>query len=226
MKRVIIESPYPGGHAGALAYSIKETARLLAIGRTKVYELIKDGTLVTIHVGKRQLVPAWRILALLRHPEAHATEPDPHNQDHDRPETARRRHRKLDVDLVKSLLRLFYAWARKEGLNPKAKRQTVAPRLRGETERCGCRVDDDTIRAIIRDAVALVEDDKHYAPTVDRTRSLLRLIYTWMQKEGHDLQTAAARMHDETARRGCSVDVDTIKAVLRDAIHFVEGIDE
>jgi excisionase family DNA binding protein len=50
------------------AVSIEEARRLFGIGRTKLYELIRDGVLPTVKLGKRRLVrPATmrRVLASL-----------------------------------------------------------------------------------------------------------------------------------------------------------------
>lgn len=46
-------------------YSINETAHALGIGRTKTYELIADGVLKTITIGRRRLVKAESIDLML-----------------------------------------------------------------------------------------------------------------------------------------------------------------
>jgi excisionase family DNA binding protein len=43
--------------AQPLAHSVPDAARLLGIGRTKLYELIDTGELRTIRLGSRRLVP-------------------------------------------------------------------------------------------------------------------------------------------------------------------------
>ena len=48
-----------------IAASVNETARSLGLGRTKVYELINDGKLSTIKIGRRTLVKADSIRALI-----------------------------------------------------------------------------------------------------------------------------------------------------------------
>lgn len=48
-----------------LAYSVKEAARALSIGRTRLYELINTGQLRAFKLGRRTLVPREAILALL-----------------------------------------------------------------------------------------------------------------------------------------------------------------
>ncbi len=46
--------------------SVKDAARLLGIGVTKVYELISDGLLDTISIGARRLVTLSSIDALIQ----------------------------------------------------------------------------------------------------------------------------------------------------------------
>jgi excisionase family DNA binding protein len=36
--------------------SLNDTCRILSIGRTKVYEMVNDGTLVSIKIGSRRLI--------------------------------------------------------------------------------------------------------------------------------------------------------------------------
>lgn len=36
--------------------SIDETCRILGIGKTTTYKLINEGTLLTVHIGRRHLV--------------------------------------------------------------------------------------------------------------------------------------------------------------------------
>lgn len=38
--------------------SVDETATALGLGRTKIYELIREGRLKSVKVGRRRLVPA------------------------------------------------------------------------------------------------------------------------------------------------------------------------
>lgn len=47
-----------------IALSIAETCAVLSLGRTKVYELIKDGSLATFKIGRRTLVRADSVNAL------------------------------------------------------------------------------------------------------------------------------------------------------------------
>jgi len=46
-------------------FSVDEAADQLRIGRSKVYDLIKQGSLVSIKIGRRRLVPAASIHALV-----------------------------------------------------------------------------------------------------------------------------------------------------------------
>ncbi len=49
----------------AVTTSVKNTAEIIGIGRTKVYELINQGKLETINVGRRRLVKTASIRALV-----------------------------------------------------------------------------------------------------------------------------------------------------------------
>ncbi len=49
----------------AVSTSVKNAAFLIGIGRTKVYELINQGKLETISVGRRRLVKTSSIRALV-----------------------------------------------------------------------------------------------------------------------------------------------------------------
>lgn len=44
--------------APKLLYSIGEVGRLLSLSRSTAYELVWNGSLATVHIGKRRLVPA------------------------------------------------------------------------------------------------------------------------------------------------------------------------
>jgi excisionase family DNA binding protein len=48
-----------------LAYSIKETAKTLSLGRTSIYVLINDGRLEVFKLGRRTLVKAESIQRLI-----------------------------------------------------------------------------------------------------------------------------------------------------------------
>lgn len=45
-------------HSERLAYSINEAIELTSLGRTSIYELIKDGKLKAVRVGGRTVIPA------------------------------------------------------------------------------------------------------------------------------------------------------------------------
>lgn len=47
----------PDGGPPSLLVQVPVAARMLGIGRTKVYELVKDGELELVHIGCRALVP-------------------------------------------------------------------------------------------------------------------------------------------------------------------------
>jgi len=51
--------------ADKLAYSIKEASAALGMGKTKLYELIRDGHLKTIRIGQRRLLRADMLKAWL-----------------------------------------------------------------------------------------------------------------------------------------------------------------
>ncbi|MCB2050524.1 MAG: helix-turn-helix domain-containing protein [Novosphingobium sp.] len=48
-----------------LAYSITEACHVSSIGRTRLYALIKEGRLKTRKIGKRTLIPASSLRALI-----------------------------------------------------------------------------------------------------------------------------------------------------------------
>ena len=54
------------------AYSVSEAAEALSLGRTLVYELIKDGRLRTFHVGTRRLISADALSDFVRTQDADA----------------------------------------------------------------------------------------------------------------------------------------------------------
>ena len=49
----------------AITTSIKDTAKALGLGRTSVYQLIRDGRLETLKLGRRTLVKVESIRGLL-----------------------------------------------------------------------------------------------------------------------------------------------------------------
>ncbi len=48
-----------------LAYSIADAARVSSIGRTRLYALISEGRLKARKIGKRTLIPAESLRALI-----------------------------------------------------------------------------------------------------------------------------------------------------------------
>lgn len=48
-----------------LAYSIKEASRVSTLGRTRIYQLINEGRLEARKVGRRTLIPAASLRALI-----------------------------------------------------------------------------------------------------------------------------------------------------------------
>ncbi|MBL0767766.1 helix-turn-helix domain-containing protein [Sphingopyxis sp. DHUNG17] len=48
-----------------LAYSINEACRVSSLGRTRLYQLIGEGRLESRKVGKRTLIPAASLRALV-----------------------------------------------------------------------------------------------------------------------------------------------------------------
>lgn len=52
---------------------VEEAAALIGCGRTKIFELIREGRLRTVKLGSRTIVPRAEVLRLL--------DPTPHDQD-------------------------------------------------------------------------------------------------------------------------------------------------
>lgn len=48
-----------------LAYSINEACRVSSLGRTRIYQLISEGRLEVRKIGKRTLIPAASLRALV-----------------------------------------------------------------------------------------------------------------------------------------------------------------
>lgn len=48
-----------------LAYSVREACRASSLGRTRLYQLINEGRLEALKVGKRTLIPAASLRALV-----------------------------------------------------------------------------------------------------------------------------------------------------------------
>jgi excisionase family DNA binding protein len=64
-------TPIPSAHAGnppavaPLAYSIPDAARLLGIGKSKAWALVREGVLRPVRLGKRTVIPASEIARVL-----------------------------------------------------------------------------------------------------------------------------------------------------------------
>jgi excisionase family DNA binding protein len=48
-----------------LAYSVSEACRVSSLGRTRLYQLIAEGRLEVCKIGKRTLIPASSLRALI-----------------------------------------------------------------------------------------------------------------------------------------------------------------
>jgi excisionase family DNA binding protein len=48
------------------AYGVNDFCRAIGIGRSKVYELLREKKIHSIHIGKRRLIPAAEAERLLR----------------------------------------------------------------------------------------------------------------------------------------------------------------
>lgn len=53
------------GQVHRLAVRVEEAAEMLGLGRSTVFELLKDGSLASIKVGKRRLIPIQEITAFI-----------------------------------------------------------------------------------------------------------------------------------------------------------------
>lgn len=51
-----------------LAYSVSEACRVSSLGRTRLYQLISEGRLEVRKIGKRTLIPAASLRALIGGP--------------------------------------------------------------------------------------------------------------------------------------------------------------
>ncbi len=49
-----------------LAISVNQTSKILGIGKTKIYELIEDGELESVKIGRRRLIKTKSIHSLLK----------------------------------------------------------------------------------------------------------------------------------------------------------------
>ena len=63
-----------------LVYSVTEIAKLLDIGRSKAYELVRSGTIPSLRLGRRIVIPKLalsRFLAECAHQNADEADPQP-----------------------------------------------------------------------------------------------------------------------------------------------------
>ena len=164
-----------------LTYTVKEAVRVSGLGRTTIYEAINSGELVSSFPCGRRLIAAWSLRALIGVPapgdielkrayelmrasEEQVRQPRPRREpSHSLAPADRARpagEMSTPIDRSRSLLRVVLALAREHyEYDPQEKRQQAAARIRDVTERQGIRVDDDTIRAILRDAAASCSKD-------------------------------------------------------------------
>ena len=55
----------PESNPARVAYSVEETAQALGIGRGLVFQLLREGQLKSIRLGKRRLIPAVELQAFM-----------------------------------------------------------------------------------------------------------------------------------------------------------------
>ena len=55
----------PKNNLEPLAYSVNEACRVSSLGRTRLYQLIGEGRLEVRKIGKRTLIPAASLRALI-----------------------------------------------------------------------------------------------------------------------------------------------------------------
>ncbi len=56
---------FTGAQVDRIAVCVEEAAEMLGLGRSTVFELLKDGSLVSVKVGKRRLIPVRELSAFL-----------------------------------------------------------------------------------------------------------------------------------------------------------------
>ena len=57
-----------------MTLSVNEAAELIGISRPKVYDLLRDGTLPSIHVGKKIVIPRQAVIDWLSEGESNGKE--------------------------------------------------------------------------------------------------------------------------------------------------------
>lgn len=53
------------GHLEPLAYSVEDACRVTSFGRTRLYQLIREGRIEARKIGGRTLIPAASLRALI-----------------------------------------------------------------------------------------------------------------------------------------------------------------
>ena len=56
------QRPQKGGKHGKLLFTAEETAKVLGIGRSKVYELLRAGVIQSVRIGACRRIPAAAII--------------------------------------------------------------------------------------------------------------------------------------------------------------------
>lgn len=57
--------PEPVRTVTPVSYCVEDAAKALGIGRTFVFNLIKDGKLKAVHIGRRTLIPVAEVEAFM-----------------------------------------------------------------------------------------------------------------------------------------------------------------
>lgn len=82
MKKTTRHSPkMEAGPVPRVSFSIDEAASALGIGRTYVFQLIREDRLRVVRLGRRTLVPLESLLELLKTPVSGAPRPLPMTDD-------------------------------------------------------------------------------------------------------------------------------------------------
>ena len=63
--RITIPKPKPVHTVVPVSYCVEDAARALGIGRTFAFNLIKEGKLKAVHIGRRTLVPVAEVEAFM-----------------------------------------------------------------------------------------------------------------------------------------------------------------
>jgi excisionase family DNA binding protein len=63
-----------------LTFTINEAANALGVGRNTVYEAVRAGTVPTIRMGRRVIIPKYALLNFMGIPQSHATQARPNEE--------------------------------------------------------------------------------------------------------------------------------------------------